>query len=643
MNMRKNLIFLLISVISLSNISVKAADITSRQKYEKRVVETVTKKSLSSDGNLMATSEDKVQLDEAAKEKLSYEVLVPKTNSNYEVTLAYSDGSYSYVGKSDSYDEAVKMAQGAKESLTVNLASITPTVIDSSGQVVYATEAIGRVWKAYSDSITYGRDVLSYVYSSSTLSLASTYTYIHDGYISEVPLIENRENEAKVLVAGYEGWMNKNINRDVRGSGYPNRDLLIQPISQVTNPSYYTVSNGLLKHFISISMTTVGKGNMRTIGVAPSYLKEGQTYYSYDGNYFYDGSQGMAKGLITLTTDLQNGNHNNSVNLYNPYYNYYNNLPFRTRTNYTAAELDSYINNKTVQTSKLRGLGQAFKDAESTYGVNALLALSVAMNESARGTSDYAMNRNNLFGLNATDNNTDQNTSYYSTPTASVMEFARAYISKGYTDTSDWRYFGGFLGNKKLGANVKYASDPFWSEKAVSFAMEAEVYLSGGNISNMKDYDYYQLIRYTGSNSVKTLSGTLLYSIQTWINPGYGSFVGGVSAISAAKTTSLSGVSNFQVNPERTTPNTLGDFGGTYDWNIKGYVSISNVEFINKGKSGFKDEDINFDGNIDIIDLSQVGQFYNSKRGEILWNSRFDINGDGIVDIYDVVKVSTKL
>ena len=45
------------------------------------------------------------------------------------------------------------------------------------------------------------------------------------------------------------------------------------------------------------------------------------------------------------------------------------------------------------------------------------------------------------------------------------MGFAKYYISRGYSDPEDWRYFGGYLGNKGSGANVKYASDPFWGEK----------------------------------------------------------------------------------------------------------------------------------------------------------------------------------
>lgn len=64
------------------------------------------------------------------------------------------------------------------------------------------------------------------------------------------------------------------------------------------------------------------------------------------------------------------------------------------------------------------------------------------------------------------------------TPADSVREFTRNYISRGYSDPSDWTYFGGYLGNKQLGANVKYASDPFWGEKAAQHAFAIDYELS---------------------------------------------------------------------------------------------------------------------------------------------------------------------
>lgn len=43
-------------------------------------------------------------------------------------------------------------------------------------------------------------------------------------------------------------------------------------------------------------------------------------------------------------------------------------------------------------------------------------------------------------------------------------------MSRGYLYPGDYRYQGGFLGNKASGLNVKYASDPYWGEKAANIA-----------------------------------------------------------------------------------------------------------------------------------------------------------------------------
>ena len=60
---------------------------------------------------------------------------------------------------------------------------------------------------------------------------------------------------------------------------------------------------------------------------------------------------------------------------------------------------------------------------------------------------------------------------------------------------------------KNRGANVKYASDPFWGEKAASFSYEIDKYLSGGN-SNLKDTNSNQIGMATSNNKVIKKDGT---------------------------------------------------------------------------------------------------------------------------------------
>ena len=61
-------------------------------------------------------------------------------------------------------------------------------------------------------------------------------------------------------------------------------------------------------------------------------MTKGKEYYSYDGHYFYE-------NYNTMITDYKNNVRTNSVNPSTPYYNYFQYLPMRSKTNYTAQEL----------------------------------------------------------------------------------------------------------------------------------------------------------------------------------------------------------------------------------------------------------------------------------------------------------------
>ena len=53
--------------------------------------------------------------------------------------------------------------------------------------------------------------------------------------------------------------------------------------------------------------------------------------------------------------------------------------------------------------------------------------------------------------------------------------------------------------------------------------------------------------------------------------------------------------------------------------------------------------DTNADSQVNIIDIANIAKEYNSKRTDINWEEKFDYNGDGIIDIYDLVKISKKI
>ncbi|WP_025162999.1 glucosaminidase domain-containing protein [Paraclostridium bifermentans] len=488
-----------------------------------------------------------------------------EVNQGFKVAIAYENGNFNYVAKSDNLDSAMKMAN----ELNVNeVNNEIASVLNAYGQVVYATKSIGKVVKHIDGNIDETNRNNSYIYP--TYSSNSQYTYINHGYIDDIPIIEDKGNRAKVEVGGYTGW----INKDVSSGNY---DLEVVPLNQAKNPSYYKSVNGEIVHFISTNIKSDRENGYEiTLGPAPDCMKPGIKYYSYDGNYFYE-------ELGKLIEDAKLNNHNLSINGDNPYYNYYMNLTFRSKTSYSAEDINLFLENNTQQNSKLRGTGKAFIEAENKYGANALLVLGIAMNESAKGMSSIAQNKNNLFGINAVDSNPGQSANYFETVEECINQFTRRYISTGYADPQDWRHKGANLGDKKLGANVEYASDPFWGEKAARYAYSIDKYLSGNNIKELNDHDRYQLAIYTGENEVRSKDNSLLYSIKDGIKSNSGS-VGNSLLITSNENYDNNNGETMEMYPDRSTPVSMGEFDGNYSWDKKAYVRESGIKLINKGK-----------------------------------------------------------
>lgn len=560
----------------------------------------------------------------------NYKVLKTKTESNYEIALAYSDGSYKYIDDTDNYDEAVSVVEDLEKTYNDN--TVIPSIVNSNGQVIYSTNSMGRIWNHRNGEALQGDSVVTNIFLDSSLNNA--YTYINQLSIDDVPIIEDYGKSAKIQVSGYKGWINKD-------SASGNYDLVVVPINQVTNPSCYLVRNGFLYHYISYNMTDLNDNNGYSIriGKAPDFLVPGIEYYSYDGIYFYSGTTRL-DGLNKLVTDLKNDTNSNAVNYDKPHYNYYGYLPFRTKSNYTAEELNHFIDNNTEDYSKLRGIGQALIDAQDKYGVNPVLALGVAINESNWGKSSIAQEKNNLFGINAVDSNPGESADEFATPGDSVIEFCKNYISRGYADPADWRYYGGYLGNKALGANVKYASDPYWGEKAAQHAFTLDYELSGENLNNLIDYDGYQIGLLTGSNDVLNSKGESLYNINPTVS-GYGGYAGNLVAL---KFNYKNDSGRYQIFADRTTNINEGIYSGDYDWNNNGFINSNNVRLVNNPKNsfipGYSKEDVNKDGKIDIEDISLAALNYNKNTG---FYPQLDINEDGIIDLFDFVYISKKM
>ncbi len=264
--------------------------------------------------------------------------------------------------------------------------------------------------------------------------------------------------------------------------------------------SKYTVNNDEV-HYVSYSQYCDIKSanctpNVKvsaTIGKKADWMVNGQTYYSWDLENFYSDS-----------------NYQTHVGVY---YNYYQHLPLRSKTNVTGAQMDQYLASLNKSNSIMANKGQVFIDAQNLYGTNALLVYAMAAHESGWGTSRIALEKNNLFGWNATDSNPGSDASIFPSVDACISDHMGVNL-RGYLDVNDFRFFGSHLGNKGSGFNVKYASDPFWGLKIASTAYQID------KLSNFVDYNAYQIgIIEEYNTAIKSAAST---SSSTLFNTAYG-------------------------------------------------------------------------------------------------------------------------
>ena len=393
-----------------------------------------------------------------------------KTCSKFELAIAKTDGSIQSVSCHEDYTSAKASMSTNNEK---NLIIIDESV--SNSKIVDAKYAL--LYLSHGDAVTY-------MYSNAACTSQDNYMNNGSGYGGvEAALIsyDSSNGSYKMKIGGYTGYIKK---ADV---------VAVVPVSWVKSTSYFKITSSDIYHYFAKNIENSGYTQMSyRLGPKPSNINTG-SYYSYDGNYFYS-------SLYTMLDDYRGNNTSGSINKDNPYYNYYQYLPHRTKTNYTIDDFDAYIRNqlgmvgsiygkkKVTNYSVLYGEADSFINSEKKFGANALSMFSLSLNESTKGTSEIARYKNNIFGHSAYDSTPFSSASVYLTVSHNIDYHAYSYISYGYSNPSDSRYYGGNFGNKRIGMNRMYASDIFWGEKAASYYYEFD------RSNGMKDYDYYQLI-----------------------------------------------------------------------------------------------------------------------------------------------------
>ena len=450
----------------------------------------------------------------------------------------------------------------------------TITSMDEEGNVSEAPEESGLL---EIDSLSNDGKIVNF---NTKGAVVTTYTEVGTGnagytcgaYGADAAYLGTENGKVKFLLSGVTGIVDA-------------KDVQIVSVDSAASVSYYSVSSGRLIHNITTNITQENYITSLDNGPAPSYLSEGVQYYSYDGHYFYTRDR-----FSNMLDDYKTGVRTNSINSSSPYYNYYQYLPLRSKTAYSAAQLNEIINSKAAG-YKMCNTGDVFTNYQNTYGVNALIAVGIAANESAWGQSSIAQEKNNLFGLNAVDAAPGQSANVYESIDACIKTFTETYMSKRYLNPKNWVYSGGYLGNKGSGMNVRYASDPYWGEKNANVAwMIDKIY--GNKDSNrytigIKDVignEHTDLnVRTEANGSSAVIHTTKDYSNQAFIilDSSQGNFYKVQSdAALTANRTAVSDAGNY-------------DFSNMYAYVSSGYVNKVLEGSGSSGEAGGSDGDKN--------------------------------------------------
>lgn len=482
--------------------------------------------------------------------------------TQYEVAIANANGTFTKQACFNDFNSAQSSMWGYGDNAVVrHHASKSPMKIVAMVSGV----AISYPMRSNSSTMNITQDVnhqyrkVTYVTKHREMKYESTYSYNGSGNGTIKVNITGFSGTADLVNVDLVPFIFTGSNVTVLLGGNDTTSANEQPFWTHIYQSHYEVrQNGANKELVfnaysGWSSDTWPAVYSMTVGLAADWMNVGTVYYSFDGYNFYSDQK--------------------YTNKVGTYYNYYQFLPSRTASKIPASVFDNYlISVKGAGTnSKMKGQGQTFINAQNAYGINALLVYALACLESAYGTSNFALDRNNLFGWNAFDSNPGS-ASYFPSIEAAINEHMGINL-RGYTDINDSRFFGSHVGNKGSGFNVKYAADPYWGYKIASIAYSID------KASGFTDYNKYSVgvINKYGVNILKSPNGAVLH------NSAYG------ATYQENFTVAVLGNESGHYKLQTTNPLSGGNIidGGTkglvnYDWNNSvGYIPTGNISMVN--------------------------------------------------------------
>lgn len=567
-------------------------------------------------------------------------------------TVINEDGSTSIIDFDDIENDDSKIIEETKEYDLIAKTGDEKEVIATYESEEEAQEALDNKVNAKSKLRARTFSATTYAVEEKTKDIEYGVVYLnakgHDGnsyltYDNVLTGYDGYTTGSYAKDAAYIGTVNGKIRAKQAGTimDFNKNDVTIVDYKdKETKISHYKVEDGYLYHIYYYG--TNGSSKQR-VGKKPSYLNTGTTYYSYDGHYFYT-------SYPTMIKDYQNSNtsYPNAVNKSNPFYNYYQFLSHRSKTTLTASNFNAITNDKAgSSSSKMKNMGQYYIENQNTYGTNALLMFGVSGNESAWGTSAIAMDKNNLFGHGAVDSNPYYGANGYANPQTSIKYHAEKFISNGYLDNEDWRYNGGHLGDKLSGINVRYASDPYWGEKAASvnyyynYGSDYNKYTIGIINGQQKSYKLYKEPNSTVTHTLGSGNSPRTYNLPVII----------------LDTVTVSGKKWYKIQSDTALNSSRTDT----DWDNKYsfsrdyiYIPASDVTIVTNGSDSSTSDgstsytrgDVNSDGKVDSMDMYQIIQHILGKS-KLTGNNykAADTNSDNKIDsmdMYNVIQIILK-
>ena len=323
-----------------------------------------------------------------------------------------------------------------------------------------------------------------YYYENGTLARnkwAGNYWLGADGKMATNAWVDN----GRYYVDGSGAWV-KNVGQGINYSSYYKVTSLYIPVYDANGRILSHVSKDTVL-FRDNRSTANGRIPVQVAGLT-GYVNASQVTainsnntfipdYVSDGKYVYHRYSPYSKVMVAY--------HNANMQVGKSYYSadginfgtfkldhpfQFSNL--KSRTNYTAADINRLYSLMGANDSKLAGKGATFKAAEQRYGVNALYLVAHSALESAWGRSKIAKDKNNFFGISAYDDTPYTSATKFDDVDSGIMGAAR-WINSKYLHNSGYPANGAYLGNKASGMNVNYATAPYWGESIASIMFSA--------------------------------------------------------------------------------------------------------------------------------------------------------------------------